>query len=368
MSQDLTHWFVLQQVPKFGIASLRKLTERTQLSVQQIFALPPEQLADIGFNPEQITAICQPSKIQQQQSLRWLEGGDNRFILSLDSPEYPELLKQISTPPILLYGYGSPSSLNRYQIAMVGSRNPSEHGKQSAHDFAHQLSQFGWVVTSGLAMGIDGFAHKGALQGKHVTIAVLGTAIDKMYPKRHVSLAEQILDNDGVIISEFAPGTPSRPENFPRRNRIISGLSVGTLIVEAAIKSGSLITAKYALEQNREVFAIPGNIHNPVASGCNFLIKQGAKLVTCPEDITEEFGLVNLPEITKNPQQVQINPSQSLESDVLLDSVDYEVTPIDMVAKRSGISIDIVMSKLLEYELCGLVSAVSGGYIKLGEK
>jgi DNA processing protein len=197
---------------------------------------------------------------------------------------------------------------------------------------------------------------------------VLGTAIDKMYPKRHVSLAEQILDNDGVIISEFAPGTPSRPENFPRRNRIISGLSVGTLIVEAAIKSGSLITAKYALEQNREVFAIPGNIHNPVASGCNFLIKQGAKLVTCPEDITEEFGLVNLPEITKNPQQVQINPSQSLESDVLLDSVDYEVTPIDIVAKRSGISIDIVMSKLLEYELCGLVSAVSGGYIKLGEK
>ncbi|WP_428982847.1 DNA-processing protein DprA [Paraglaciecola aquimarina] len=274
----------------------------------------------------------------------------------------------MSSPPAILYGYGNCQHLGRHQLAMVGTRNPSAHGKEHAKMFAHKLSQLGWTITSGLALGIDGFSHQGALLDKNITVAILGTAIDKMYPKRHIKLAEQILAHDGVIVSEFAPNTPSKPENFPRRNRIISGLSVGTLIIEAAIKSGSLITARYALEQNREVFALPGNIHNPMAAGCNYLIQQGAKLVTCIEDINEEFGHVNLPCSMINQAIEQKKADQSLASDNLLDSVDFEVTPLDVVAQRSGIAVEKLMSILLEYELCGLVSAVPGGYIKLGEK
>jgi DNA processing protein len=189
-----------------------------------------------------------------------------------------------------------------------------------------------------------------------------------MYPRRHIHLAERILLNNGVIISEFAPNTLGRPEYFPRRNRIISGLSVGTLIVEAAIKSGSLITARCALEQNREVFALPGSIHNPLSAGCHHLIQQGAKLVTCVEDINEEFQHLTLSTADNKEDKLEKNMLQSLASDKLLDSVDFEVTPLDIVAQRSGIEVADVMSQLLEYELRGIVVAVPGGYFKLGKK
>ncbi|MFQ3192523.1 MAG: DNA processing protein, partial [Paraglaciecola sp.] len=301
-------------------------------------------------------------------SLRWLNSADNRFLLHFDHPSYPNLLKQISSPPPLLYGYGDPKHLNNYQIAIVGSRSPSPQGKENAKLFAIRLSECGWTITSGLALGIDGLSHQGAVLGGFTTIAVLGTAIDKMYPQRHIRLAEQILQSNGVIISEFAPNTPARPEYFPRRNRIISGLSVGTLIVEAAIKSGSLITARCALEQNREVFALPGNIHNPMSAGCHHLIQQGAKLVTCVEDINNEFQHLFLTTSSKKENELEKNMSQSLALDTLLDNVDFEVTPLDIVAQRSGVKVADVMSQLLEYELRGLVTSVPGGYIKLGEK
>jgi DNA processing protein len=204
--------------------------------------------------------------------------------------------------------------------------------------------------------------------GEGKTIAVLGTGIDQIYPRRHYELAARIIENNGTIISEFAPETPVRPDNFPRRNRIISGLSVGTLIIEAAIKSGSLITARYALEQDREVFAVPGNINNPLSQGCHYLIKQGAKLVACVEDINDEFQNLKIWKESESAKKLQINATESLASDLLLDSVDFEVTPLDVVAERSGIPVAQVMSQLLEYELRGLVTAVSGGYLKLGEK
>jgi DNA processing protein len=367
-SSELQNWLKLAQIPNFSVASLKKLKQKCNVGLPELFTKSKNCLVEIGFNDKQIEVILHPDMSILDVSLQWLKTAHNRFLLHFDHPCYPELLRQISSPPPLIYGYGNPKHLNNYQIAIVGSRAPSPQGKESARFFANRLSECGWTITSGLALGIDGMSHQGALLGGFTTIAVLGTAIDKMYPRRHIKLAERILQSNGVIISEFAPNTPGRPEYFPRRNRIISGLSRGTLIVEAAIKSGSLITARCALEQNREVFALPGNIHNPMSAGCHHLIQQGAKLVTCVEDINEEFQHLILPTSNKKVDKLEKNMSQSLASDKLLDSVDFEVTPLDIVAQRSGIKVADVMSQLLEYELRGLVIAVPGGYLKLGEK
>jgi DNA processing protein len=362
---QLENWLVLAQIPHFSVASLNKVAAKFHLGLPEILTSTKQSLQAIGFNDQQIGTIQQPDKRLIDKSLGWLQDENNRFLIYHDHPHYPSLLKNIPSPPPLIYGYGDVNYLNNYQLAMVGSRTPSHSGKEIAKYFANQLSQCGWTITSGLALGVDGFAHQGALIGNDSTIAVLGTAIDKMYPRRHIKLAEEILANDGLIISEFAPQTVGRAEFFPRRNRIISGLSLGTIIVEAAIKSGSLITARYAMEQNREVFAIPGNIQNPMSAGCHHLIQQGAKLVTCIDDINEEFMHLKLMPIIAKEEK---NKSQSLASDKLLDSVDFEVTPLDIVAQRSGIKVADVMSQLLECELRGLVAAVPGGYIKLGEK
>jgi DNA processing protein len=365
---ELKNWLKLAQIPNFSVTSLKRLQQNCDVGLVELFAKSKKSLAEIGFNQRQIQVILHPNMNILDVSLRWLNQAENRFLLHFDHPSYPNLLKQISSPPPLIYGYGDPKHLNSYQIAIVGSRTPSPQGKENAKFFASRLSGCGWTITSGLAYGIDGLSHKGALLEGATTIAVLGTAIDKMYPRRHIDLAKKILQNNGVIISEFAPNTLGRPEYFPRRNRIISGLSIGTLIVEAAIKSGSLITARCALEQNREVFAIPGNIHNPMSAGCHHLIQQGAKLVTCIEDINEEFKHLILLIPSKKMEQSEKKMSQSLASDKLLDSVDFEVTPLDLVVQRSAIKVADVMSQLLEFELRGLVQAVPGGYIKLGEK
>jgi DNA processing protein len=367
-SSELENWLKLTQIPNFSVQSLNKLIKKFNIQLSEIFTSPKATLQEIGFKDQQIAAILHPKEAAINESLQWLNAKNNRFLIHFDHPSYPNLLKQIAVPPPLLYGYGEPKHLDNYQLAMVGSRAPSPQGKENAKLFASRLSQSGWTITSGLALGIDGLSHQGAVTGGFTTIAVLGTAIDKMYPRRHIKLAEQILENNGVIVSEFAPNTPGRPEYFPRRNRIISGMSVGSLIVEAAIKSGSLITARCALEQNREVFAIPGSIHNPMSAGCHYLIQQGAKLVTCIEDINEEFQHLILSTLSEKVIKTEKNMTQSLASDKLLDSVDFEVTPLDIVAQRSGMEVAEVMSQLLEYELSGLVIAVPGGYIKLGEK
>ena len=365
---ELENWLKLAQIPNFSVVSLKKLKQKFDISLPELFVISKASLQEIGFNNKQIEIILHPNIDVINSSLQWLSSINNRFLLYFDHPSYPDLLKQISSPPPLIYGYGDPKNLNNYQIAIVGSRTPSPQGKENAKFFASRLSECGWTITSGLALGVDGLSHQGAILGGFTTIAVLGTAIDKMYPRRHIQLAEQILLNNGVIISEFAPNTLGRSEYFPRRNRIISGLSVGTLIVEAAIRSGSLITARCALEQNREVFALPGSIHNPMSAGCHHLIQQGAKLVTCVEDINEEFQHLILPTLVSKEDKLEKKMSQSLASDKLLDSVDFEVTPLDIVVQRSGIEVADVMSQLLEYELRGKVTAVPGGYIKLGKK
>jgi DNA processing protein len=365
---ELFAWLHLASIPRFGAASYAKLCQKLQWKISDFFATSQAELIKKGFNAEQVDAILHPNIGAIESSILWLNGANNRFILHLEDDAYPPLLKEISSPPLLLFGYGDKNKLVDLQIAIVGSRNPSISGKECAKSFAHNLSQCGWTITSGLALGVDGFSHEGALQAKGTTIAVLGTGIDNIYPKKHQKLAENIIAGGGAIISEFAPRSAVRPENFPRRNRIISGLSRGTLIVEAALKSGSLITARYATEQNREVFAMPGNINNPLVKGCHYLIQQGAKLVTCVADINEEFSDLKFNTGLTNSANSEKNSIECLATDRLLDSVDFEATPLDIVAERSGITVSEVMSQLLEYELRGLVTAVPGGYIKLGEK
>jgi DNA processing protein len=364
----LEHWLTLEQVPRFGIAKLQRMLSRHRIKAEEIFAADSSTLSHFGFNPSQIQVIHSPNQRYIERSIAWQLGAPDRFILPFGHPAYPSLLGEIAVPPMLLYGCGDTNLLCMAQIAIVGSRNPSPSGKENTKYFANSLSNCGWTITSGLALGVDGLAHQGALFGRGLTVAVLGTGIDYIYPRRHVRLAEKILENGGTLISEFAPNTPIRPENFPRRNRIISGLSLGTLIVEAAIKSGSLITARFAIEQDREVFAVPGNIHNPLSKGCHYLLKQGAKLVEDVGDINEEFQNFNIWKEYRIENKTQKNVNQDLASDLLLDSVDFEATPIDIVAERSGIPVSLVMSQLLEYELRGLVTAVPGGYLKLGAK
>ena len=365
---SLEHYLRLEQVPRFGVTKLGKMLLRYDITVDDIFLADSSTLAHFGFSEAQIQAIHSPNQRYIARSMAWQLAAPNRFILPFGHHAYPPLLREIAVPPMLIYACGETNLLSTAQLAIVGSRNPSASGKENTRYFATSLSNYGWTITSGLALGIDGFAHQGALLGNGPTIAVLGTGIDYIYPRRHVQLAEQILERNGTIISEFAPDTPVRPENFPRRNRIISGLSLGTLVVEAAIKSGSLITARYALEQNREVFAVPGNIHNPLSKGCHYLLKQGAKLVENVGDINEEFQSLSIFKEYSRENKTEKNDNQGLASDLLLDSVDFEATPLDMVAERSGMPISLVMSQLLEYELRGLVTAVPGGYLKLGAK
>ena len=365
---ELRLWLQLEQIPQFGITSAINLLAAGANNLAAIFALSASQLRELGLKPAQIAAIQQPNLKQIDSSLSWLHCAPENFILPLQSPRYPPLLGEIARPPLLLFGRGDIGCLRQAQIAIVGSRNPTVVGQENARWFASELARCGWVISSGLALGVDGLAHRGALEARGQTVAVLGTGIEQIYPRRHKHLADEILQQGGCLLSEFAPGMPARSENFPRRNRIISGLSLGTLVIEAAERSGSLITARYALEQNREVFAVPGNIHSPLARGCNYLIKQGAKLVESVEDINEEFQNLNQYQPIGEKKNLQKSDTESLAIDLLLDSVDFEVTLIDVVAQRSGMSMTEVMAKLLEYELRGLVASVPGGYIKLRGK
>ncbi|NCP66588.1 MAG: DNA-protecting protein DprA [Paraglaciecola sp.] len=365
---SLAEWLTLVATPGLGVARLEKLLTHFSGNVSNIFKASASDLIECGMNQLQIDAILQPNQTFIRQSLAWLAADSNHFALPIDHPLYPPLLKQTASPPLILFARGQLSILSNPQLAIVGSRNPSHSGKTCARSFARDLAACGWTITSGMALGIDALAHLGALDAQGNTIAVMGCGIDAIYPKKHAALAASILANQGLIISEFAPNSPAKPENFPRRNRIISGLSLGTLVVEAALKSGSLITARYALEQNREVFAIPGNIFNPMAQGCHHLIQQGAKLITSVQDINEEFELFFAAPKSSSSIKSQKNSQQSLATERLLDSVDFEATPLDIVAERSGMTLSEVMSQLLEYELRGLVTAVPGGYVKLGEK
>lgn len=286
--------------------------------------------------------------------------------LPITHVEYPAQLKQISKPPLLLYIRGDINCLHLPQIAVVGSRRMSAGGDNHAHSWAKYLAQHGFTITSGLALGIDASAHTGALQtedGK--TIGVMATGIEHIYPARNTQLAQQIIDGGGALVTEFPPGTQPRPAHFPQRNRIISGLSLGVLVVEAAVKSGSLITAKYALEQNREVFAIPGSINNPQSKGCHQLIKQGATLVESVTDIVDELRgpLGVLSEQLAKAEPVRQLPELSLEETKLLELMGYDPILIDDI--HSPWSMEQLSQLLVSLEIKGVISNQQGYYQRL---
>ena len=360
------YWLALKLVPR--LASHKKLTLVELFGVEQIFH-PSQELSSLNLTQKQISSIRAPDWLKISNIIDASQRCGSSIIPITDS-RYPLILKQIYDPPLVLFAQGNIALLNQQQIAMVGSRDASINGRNNAFEFAQKLAQVGLVITSGLAIGIDGAAHKGALSVKGKTIAVVATGLDQVYPARHRLLAKNILDNDGAIVSEFSPGTPPKPGYFPKRNRIISGLSLGVLVVEATIKSGSLVTARCAIEQNREVFAIPSTIYNLQAKGCHWLIKQGAKLVDNVADIVDEIELLpqtglNLSINIEKDQALEESQKQHLFNDSLLASVGYEITPVDIVISRSKLPIDVVLTRLTILELKGLVATVPGGYLRV---
>jgi DNA processing protein len=288
----------------------------------------------------------------------WLEGGPNRAFWTLGDPAYPAILLQTADPPLALFAEGDPGCLSRPMLAIVGSRHATAQGLDNARDFARSFSDAGWTVVSGLAAGIDGAAHEGALAGAGDTVAVIGTGPDQVYPARHRALARRIVQR-GLVLSEYLPGTPPLPLHFPQRNRIIAGLARGTLVVEAAVQSGSLITARMAAEAAREVFAIPGSIHAPQSRGCHALIRQGAKLVESAADILEELQGGRQAELAVAPGADEV-PADA-PSDALLEALGHDPVTLDALSARTGWSAADLNVRLLELELEGQVARLPGG-------
>ena len=364
-SDSLTDWLVLHHAPGVGAVTCQRLLAELG-SPAAIRNASAGQLQSLGLRSQSIDALHAPDPVQLERDLTWLEAPDNH-IISLADSAYPALLRQIADPPTVLYLHGNPDLLDSLQLAVVGSRNPTPVGRQTAEDFARHLSLAGLVITSGLAAGIDAGGHSGALAAGKPTIAVMGTGLDRVYPARHRDLAHRIAAQ-GVLVSEFPLGTEPRPGNFPQRNRIISGLSLGTLVVEAAIRSGSLISARCATEQGREVFAIPGSIHNPLARGCHALIRQGAKLVETAQDIIDELGPLAgaWASTAPAPGESTGDPAESRSLDgeytQLLEYIGYDQTSIDTLVTRSGLTPAEVSSMLLQLELGGHVASSPGGF------
>jgi DNA processing protein len=354
-SSDLSYWLALSRAPGVGSRTFLDLLETH--SPAQLFSESSSALASLGLKPAAVEAIKKPDWQQIEADLAWSRGPD-QHIITFDDPLYPPQLKQIADPPPVLFVRGDPAFLSRPQIAIVGSRNPSSLGRDTAFQFARALGAHGFVITSGLALGIDAAGHEGALHGQGSTVAVTGTGPDRIYPAANKNLAMRIAAQ-GALATELPPGTPAKAYHFPRRNRIISGLCRGLLVVEAAKESGSLITARLALEQNREVFAIPGSIHNPLARGCNALIREGAKLVETVQDILEELGQYYQEDMNYAPPQEQ--SMLDLEQQTLLNLVMYDPTSIDDLVEKTGKSVETIASMLLILELNSYVSAVAGG-------
>jgi DNA processing protein len=355
MDAEIASWIALGQIPGLGNEGLRNLLQALGTPAR-IYDTPAHVLKQI-VRPAVAEAIAQGwDEAALAPTARWLEDAGNG-IITLADPDYPQTLLNTADPPLLLYIKGRRELLNSPALAVVGSRHATAQGLSNAEAFALSLSAAGLCVVSGMAHGIDAAAHRGGLRGAGSSIAVIGTGLDKVYPAANRELAHQ-LGKNGLLISEFSLGTPPLAANFPRRNRIISGLSLGCLVVEASMQSGSLITARMALEQGREVFAIPGSIHAPQTKGCHYLIKQGAKLVETAQDILEELG--------------RFNAAAAILAEVSADHPLYQhlgFEPVDMdtLSRRSGLTIEALSAILLQLELEGNVAAMPGGlYQRIG--
>ncbi|CAO98173.1 DNA-protecting protein DprA [Erwinia tasmaniensis] len=323
-------------------------------------------LASLGLSALQQQAFLDYDAHIIVQTFRWLESPLRSF-LTPHSPCYPEQLKTISNFPLILFVAGDPTLLASPQLAIVGSRHCSHYGREWGSWFSQALALSGLTITSGLASGIDGVAHRAALEVQGKTLAVLGSGLDAIYPRQHQFLAQQIIDCGGALVSEFPLSVKPLPAHFPRRNRIISGLSRGVLVVEATLRSGSLVTAKLALEQNRDVYALPGALGNPGSEGTHWLIQQGALLVAHPNNILEQMhsGLSWLPVFAPVTNNSAGSSNPPLPFPDVLANVGDEVTPVDVVAERAGQPVPAIVAKLLELELAGWIAAVPGGYVRL---
>lgn len=365
MATPLEQWLVLYHAPGIGTATLQQLLDHFG-EPATVLAAGSDVLRKFGLSETSIHALRHPAQEAVDRDLGWA-GQAGNHIISRTDPAYPPLLGQLPDAPPLLYLHGDPTVLSAPQLAMVGSRNPTPSGRQTATDFARHLAAAGLVITSGLAIGIDSASHQGALDAGGQTIAVMGTGLDRVYPASNRTLAYRIAER-GALVSEFPVGTPPLAENFPRRNRIISGLSLGTLVVEAAVRSGSLISARNATEQGREVFAIPGSIHNPLSRGCHALIRQGAKLVETAMDVIDELGplaascrpceeSVPAPDTTWQPADEYMQ---------LIENMGFDNIRVDQLVVRSGLTPAEVSSMLLQLEMSGYVASSPGGnYIRL---
>ena len=359
MSADagLASWLRLTLAPGLGPAKIRDLLSRYGLP-EQVLSAPRRELA-VLLPSGVLDALASPElDAAVEHALTW-STARGCSIVTLGDAAYPNRLLEIPDPPALLYIRGRSECLNRPALAIVGSRNATVQGARNAENFARVFSESELTIVSGLALGIDAAAHRGALDGPGSTVAVLGTGIDVVYPARHAALAEEIAAQ-GALVSEFPLGTQPAAGHFPRRNRLISGLALGCLVVEAALESGSLITARTALEQGREVFAIPGSIHSPLSKGCHALIKSGAKLVESADDVLSELA-AQLPQARSARSARPAPEMDAMQAPPLLNLMGEDPVDVEALRARTGWPAERIAAELLQLELAGRVQALAGG-------
>ena len=362
--EEIRHWLALLRAPGIGPATALALLQRFGDPVA-LFAAGAQAWTAGGVPLALQQGLLRPDWEGVAQDLRWLDG-EGRCLVPWTDPRYPPLLREVAQAPVALFCHGDPELLSRRQLAIVGARSVTRQGAETAEAFAAELARCGLTITSGLAVGVDGAAHRGALAAGGATVAVCGTGLDRVFPARHRELAREIAAR-GVLVSEFPTGTPPLADHFPRRNRIISGLSLGVLVVEAAPRSGSLITARLALEQGREVFAIPGSIHSPMSRGPHALLRQGAKLTESVPDILEELA-AQLGEHFEAPARDEVlRGALDPQRQRVLEAVGFEPTAFDQLVERLEMPVDALSAALLTLELDGRIATAAGGaYQRLG--
>lgn len=357
-------WLMLSMLDGLGPSSFRRLSKNFALPSDALYA-DLLTLQGLRLSKRLIDSIHRAQQgdeelaRQVEAALNWSEQ-PGCHLLHLGDPAYPTLLREIADPPPVLFVRGDPALLNDPQLGMVGTRHPGPHGAATARAFARSFTEQGLTVTSGMALGIDAACHQGVLDAAGQTVAVWGTGLDRCYPRRHQKLADAIVAEGGALVSELAPWLGPQPGQFPQRNRIISGLSLGTLVVEASLNSGSLITARLALEQNREVFAMPGSVHNPQARGCHRLLREGATLVETVQDVLDVLRVPLRAALESADRQPRSEPEHPL-----LAALGFEPVSPDWLAERSGLAIHEVLEGLLELELDGWVQQTAHGYSRL---
>ena len=358
---NLPFLLALLRIPGLGSRTILQLCDYAG-SPELVFKISTSELESIGLNQEATRAIQKPPWHRVEQDLNWQEKTSEHHLITPANDAYPVLLREIIDLPPVLYVKGELACLQSLQLGVVGTRKPTADGKRLARGFSAELSRYGIVVTSGLAMGIDSAAHEGALQAGGKTVAVMGHGLSEIYPRRNANLAARICES-GALISEFPMEYRPKAHNFPKRNRIISGMSAGTLVVEAALRSGSLITAHCAAEQGREVFAIPGAIHNPMVRGCHLLIREGAKLVQQVMDIVEEIGPVAT---VAGEDKFKLTSRQPLikgldvSAKLLLDNIGNLPVHINQLVETTGLPADAIAVNLTKLELQGLIECMPG--------